>query len=68
MKKSISQRRVPRKIGTDDDEEERLSSGADTGSETTGQYYTEDLLASSLRISLTLPIYSLRPRLTLQHP
>jgi hypothetical protein len=35
MKKSMSQRRVPRKIG---DEEERLSSGADTGSDTTGQY------------------------------
>ncbi|KAM0692658.1 hypothetical protein Q7P36_007213 [Cladosporium allicinum] len=34
MKKSMSQRRVPRKIGADDDEEERLSSGADTGSET----------------------------------
>lgn len=40
MKKSMSQRRVPRKIGADDDEEdERLSSGAD--SETIGQYYTE---------------------------
>jgi len=37
MKKSMSQRRVPRKIGADDEEDERLSSGADTGSETTGQ-------------------------------
>ena len=39
MKKSMSQRRVPRKIGGgDDDGDERMSSGADTGSETTGQY------------------------------
>lgn len=37
MKKSMSQRRVPRKIGADDDEDEGISSGADTGSETTGQ-------------------------------
>jgi hypothetical protein len=37
MKKSMSQRRVPRKIGGDEDEDERMSSGADTGPETTGQ-------------------------------
>jgi hypothetical protein len=65
MKKSMSQRRVPRKIGADDDEDERMSSGADTGSETTGQYNTN--LQFPRRTSLTLPLHSHWPRLTSQH-
>lgn len=40
MKKSISQRRVPRKIGGDEDDEP-ISNGADTGSEATGQYTSQ---------------------------
>jgi hypothetical protein len=65
MKKSMSQRRVPRKIGADDDEDERISSGADTSSETTGQYII--VLQAPSCTSLTLPIHSLGPRLTSQH-
>jgi hypothetical protein len=42
MKKSISQRRIPRKIGADnDDEDERMSSAAGTSSEAPGQYYPQ---------------------------
>jgi hypothetical protein len=64
MKKSMSQRRVPRKIRADDDEDERMSSGADTGSETTGQYTID--LQFPRRTSLTFPFHSLWPRLTSQ--
>lgn len=64
MKKSMSQRRVPRKIGGDDDEDERVSSGADTASEAVGQYTTK--LQSPSRTSLTFPMHSFAPRLTSQ--
>lgn len=64
MKKSMSQRRVPRKIGGDDDEDERMSSGADTGPETTGQSTIQLHVPS--HTSLTLPMHSSWPRLTSQ--
>lgn len=64
MKKSMSQRRVPRKIGGDDDEDERLSSGADTGPETTGQSTIQLHVPS--HTSLTFPMHSSWPRLTSQ--
>lgn len=37
MKKSMSQRRVPRKIGGDDEDEHMSSGSADTGPESTGE-------------------------------
>ena len=64
MKKSMSQRRVPRKIGGDDDEDERMSSGADTGPEITGQSTIQLHVPS--HTSLTLPMHSSWPRLTSQ--
>jgi len=63
MKKSMSQRRVPRKIGGED-EDERMSSGADTGPENTGQSTIKLHIPS--HTSLTLPMRSFWPRLTLQ--
>jgi hypothetical protein len=64
MKKSMSQRRVPRKIGGDDDDDERMSSGADTGPETTGQSTIKLHVPS--HTSLTFPMHSSWPRLTSQ--
>lgn len=60
MKKSFSQRRVPRKVPGAEDDEPANSSGADTSSDTTGK---QALSHVQLSLSLTL-FHSPRSRLT----
>jgi len=61
MKKSFSQRRVPRKVG-DGEDDEPLSNGADTGPDTTGKH-----LRSRIQHPQSLTLY-LSPRSRLTRP